>query len=104
MKTFVLFREEDVTGISGTGIVAEGVEFSNGKTVIQWVVGEHQSTVVWDNIEAVEAIHGHGGATKIVYDEVDTSTVIYRDAKTGKIVTEEYASHHPATTVKEHID
>jgi len=101
MKTFVLFREEDVTGISGTGVVAEGVEFSNGKVVIQWVVGEHQSTVVWDDIESVEAIHGHGGATKIVYDELETSTVIYRDSKTGRIVTAEYAAHHPATTTRE---
>lgn len=26
----------------------------------------------------------------------------YRSAKTGKFVTQEYAEHHPATTVKEH--
>lgn len=26
----------------------------------------------------------------------------YRSAKTGKFVTQEYASHHPATTIKEH--
>jgi hypothetical protein len=26
----------------------------------------------------------------------------YRSAKTGQFVTEEYAVHHPATTVKEH--
>ena len=66
MRTFHLQRDEDVTGISGTGIVAEGVEFSNGTVVIAWIVGEHQSTVVWPSIEAVEAIHGHGGATRVV--------------------------------------
>ncbi len=26
----------------------------------------------------------------------------FRSAKTGKFVTEKYAEHHPATTVKEH--
>ena len=26
----------------------------------------------------------------------------YRSAKTGKFVTEEYAMHHPATTIREH--
>lgn len=67
MKTFHLQRDEDVTGISGTGVVAEGIEFSNGKVVIQWIVGEHQSTVVWDDIESVKAIHGHNGSTQIVF-------------------------------------
>jgi len=31
MRTFFLERIEDETGISGTGIVAEGVEFSDGQ-------------------------------------------------------------------------
>ena len=26
----------------------------------------------------------------------------YRSAKTGRFVTEDYAKHHPATTVREH--
>lgn len=68
-RRFHLERDTDVTGISGTGVVAEGIVFSNGKTVIAWVVGEHQSTVVWDGIESVDAIHGHGGATRIVWDD-----------------------------------
>lgn len=103
MKTFVLFREEDVTGISGTGVVAEGVEFSNGKVALQWVVGEHQSMVIWDDLHSVEVIHGHDGKTKVVFDEVDVSTVIYRDAETGRIVTKEYAQRNPSTTTKEHL-
>ena len=68
IRTFTLQRDVDISGISGTGKVAEGIEFSNGKVAVQWVVGEHQSTVVWDNIESVEAIHGHNGATKIVWN------------------------------------
>lgn len=67
MRTFHLQRDEDVSGISGTGRVAEGVEFSDGTVVVRWLVGDHQSTVVWPGIDAVEAIHGHGGATRIVW-------------------------------------
>ncbi|GAA4123193.1 hypothetical protein GCM10022215_29600 [Nocardioides fonticola] len=66
MRTFELHRDTDVSGISGTGVVAEGVEFSDGTAVVRWVVGEHQSTVVWPSLASVEAIHGHGGATRVV--------------------------------------
>lgn len=70
MRTFHLQRDTDETGISGTGKVAEGVEFSDGEVVIRWIVGEHKSTVVWaQGLSAVEAIHGHGGKTRIVYHE-----------------------------------
>ena len=34
IKRFRFKRTEDVSGISGTGIVAEGVEFTNGKVVM----------------------------------------------------------------------
>lgn len=67
MRTFELHRNHDVSGISGTGVVAEGVEFSDGTVVLRWIPGEHQSTVVWPSLDAVEAIHGHGGATEIVW-------------------------------------
>lgn len=68
-RRFHLERDTDVSGVSGTGIVAEGVVFSDGVTVVRWVVGEHQSTVVWPSLEAVEAIHGHHGATRVVLDD-----------------------------------
>ena len=64
-RRFELVRDVDVSGISGTGVVAEGVEFSDGTVVIRWITGDHRSTVVWPNIGDVEAIHGHGGATRV---------------------------------------
>ena len=63
MQRFVLERNVDVTGVSGTGIVAEGVLFSDGYVALRWVVGEHRSTVAWDSFESAVAIHGHDGAT-----------------------------------------
>ena len=59
-------RDHDVSGVSGTGTVADGVVFPDGTTVIRWR-GGRQSTVVWPGIDDVEAIHGHGGATRIVW-------------------------------------
>lgn len=70
-QPFVLYREHDVSGISGTGIVAEGYEFTDGTVVIHWIAGEHHSTVIWDSMASVEAIHGHNGATRIVYGRVE---------------------------------
>jgi hypothetical protein len=66
MRLFQLHRDVDVSGISGTGIVADGVVFPDGVTVIRWR-GDRQSTVVWPHVDDVEAIHGHGGATRIVW-------------------------------------
>ncbi|GAA0695206.1 hypothetical protein GCM10010193_57430 [Kitasatospora atroaurantiaca] len=64
MRRFVLDRAVDVSGVSGTGLVAEGVLFSAGTAVVQWL-GDRPSTVVWPSLEMAESIHGHGGATTI---------------------------------------
>lgn len=66
MRRFELHRDHDVSGVSGTGVVAEGVVFSDDTAVVRWR-GERRSTVVWPSIEDVEVIHGHGGATRIVW-------------------------------------
>ncbi len=67
MKIFALIRDVDSSGVSGTGHVADGVQFSNGKVVISWLTSV-SSVAIYDNIEAVEKIHGHGGNTRIVWD------------------------------------
>ena len=64
MKQFILQRIEDATGVSGTGIVAEGVEFTDGKVAIRWLT-HYSSTCFYDSMKAVEAIHGHHGRTKV---------------------------------------
>lgn len=64
-RRFVLRRTVDVSGVSGTGDVADGVLWPDGTAAVRWR-GEHPSTVVWDRGRAsVELIHGHGGATTI---------------------------------------
>ncbi len=66
-RRFELHRSQDVSGVSGTGIVADGVEFPDGTASLRWR-GTFASFVAYEQgIRAVEAIHGHGGATKIVW-------------------------------------
>jgi len=65
MRAFALHRVEDVTGFSGTGIVADGIEFPDGTTVIRWR-GDHQSTVIWEDIRTAQAVHGHDGKTRFI--------------------------------------
>lgn len=64
LRRFHLVRTEDVSGTSGLGVVAEGVEFSNGQVVMHWL-SQLESVEVCANIMVVERIHGHGGRTKV---------------------------------------
>ena len=66
MRTFKLVRSEDVSGVSGTGIVAEGVEFHDGQVVMSWF-GRHHTIEVSPSIAAIEEIHGHFGKTIVVW-------------------------------------
>lgn len=67
MRRFELVRHQDVSGVSGTGVVAWGVKFPDGKVATRWNPrgdGPAQ-TCCWDSIGDVRAVHGHGGSTEI---------------------------------------
>lgn len=65
-----MVRNTDVTGFSGTGVVAEGIQFTDGSTVIRWCApGKPSSTVTWDNITDAMKVHGHDGSTQLVWLE-----------------------------------
>lgn len=66
MRRFTLRRNVDVSGVSGTGTVAEGIEFSDGTVVMRWL-SEAASTVVWPDIDTAMKVHGHDGATVVHY-------------------------------------
>lgn len=66
-KRFHLQRDFDETGVSGTGTVAEGVQFQDGRIAMRWCVNPARSTTAYDTIEHVETIHGHNGKTHVVW-------------------------------------
>lgn len=66
MKAFDLVRDIDETGISGTGPVAEGAVFSDGRVAMRWITS-NRSTCFYESIDDVHAIHGHNGKTRVVF-------------------------------------
>ena len=62
---FRVFRHEDINGNTGCGVVAEGVIFSNGKCVIQWL-GAVASIATFDSLDHLISIHGHNGKTVVL--------------------------------------
>lgn len=64
MRRFHLKRVIDETGISGVGIVTEGVQFSDGSCVMRWMT-DTSSTTVYASIQDVLTIHGHAGKTLV---------------------------------------
>jgi hypothetical protein len=72
-RLFALHRREDVTGLSGAGIVAYGVRWPSGRVTTWWAqskVGVHQ-VEMWDRMAEVERVHGHGGRTTVVWLSAD---------------------------------
>lgn len=63
-RMFILNRKEDATGTSGTGVVAEGIEFSNGQCVVHWL-SQLETVSVYANVRVVERLHGHDGRTTV---------------------------------------
>lgn len=82
VRRFELHRDTDVSGVSGEGVVADGVVFPR-KSVITWPDGaqrrlpagwvrltwrgQYSSTVLWDSADEAMAVHGHNGATRLVW-------------------------------------
>jgi hypothetical protein len=67
-----MVRDVDVTGISGTGSIAQGVVFADGTTVIHWQVGK-PSTAVWVRLQDAIDVHGHEGLTRFVWLDGEVS-------------------------------
>jgi hypothetical protein len=58
MRRFTMRREADVSGVSGVGIVLEGVLFSTGVVVIHWLTPPPRGSIsVFDSIDQFLAIH-----------------------------------------------
>lgn len=89
IRRFRLVREEDESGVSGTGVVAVGAQFPSGFIHIEWLndandnldtsrngiaqypgAETEDADSVENAIRDVEKVHGHGGRTTIEW--VDT--------------------------------
>src|SRR3954468_24191437 len=70
VKLFHLYRNEDQSGVSGTGPVVEGVEFTNGWCALRWVTNT-SSMCFYQSIDEVRRVHGHGGKTELIVHDFE---------------------------------
>ena len=69
MRRFHLARDVDHSGVSGTGIVARGYRLPFGLALLWWPGAHPTVTVHLHGMGSVQAIHGHGGSTRIVWED-----------------------------------
>lgn len=78
MRRFILQRQTDVTGISGTGIILYGIEWKeNGPCDVFWLKTE--TTGQYPSVERLRQIHcypveGVPNATLVFLDPIETPT------------------------------
>jgi hypothetical protein len=83
-QQFHLMRHRDLSGVSGAGVVADGVRFAGpwtfdfpdgllvmapGWCELRWR-GDRRSTSLWQSIDTMMSVHGHDGATELVWEDV----------------------------------
>lgn len=68
LKRFHLERKQDISGVSGCGNVADGVIFGDGQVALHWY-GENSSINIYRSVTCLLNVHGHNGATEIVFDD-----------------------------------
>ncbi len=78
MRTFTLRRSEDVSGVSGTGIVLEGTLFTTGIVVVHWLTPPPRGSIaIFDTLDQLLSIHvrphPENGAVLIFDDGMELS-------------------------------
>jgi hypothetical protein len=71
VKRFQMVRKIDVNGVSGTGIVLEGVVTASGKCITEWRE-PYVTNTIFSSFEQFQAIHldSHPGCSEIVWIDV----------------------------------
>ena len=73
-RRLILYRHCDGTGVSGTGVVASGVEWPDGHVALRWMADNPDavsSTSFWTSVAQLLQVHGHRGDSEVVYLDAD---------------------------------
>jgi len=68
LKQFYLDRKDDISGVSGTGIIGHGVILPSGRAVMEWTT-KYRSIAIYDSIDEIQMLHAHKGKTELIYVE-----------------------------------
>ncbi|MFM9637632.1 hypothetical protein [Streptomyces turgidiscabies] len=72
-RLFVMRRHVDVSGVSGTGVIVDGVEWPDGTASLRWR-GPHPKIDFADRgVPTVLHVHGHSGATEVEFLDQDVT-------------------------------
>jgi hypothetical protein len=87
MTTFTVCRQNDITGISGEGVVIEGCVFATGHAIIHWLLPAPKGSIaMFENFDDFIKTHVSSHPTNntiITYD--DGNQVIYTPEGTKRI-------------------
>jgi hypothetical protein len=73
MRRFLVIRNQEVSDIPNSDVIAEGTVFSDGMSVIRWL-REPCSMSVFNTVDDVLAVHGHEGKTQLQFVDQNDPT------------------------------
>ena len=81
IRTFTVCRINDESGVSGTGVVIEGITLATGQCVVHWLYPAPRGSIaMFDSISDFATVHiSHIRATKQLSLYEDGEQVHYRD-------------------------
>lgn len=99
-SAFVLRRDRDLTGVSGTGLIADGVLFPDGHAAIHWRGRWPLTTPHPDGLASIIDIHDHGGRgdLRIEWAAENAAAQLAADARAVQAL---YEGFHAAICVRE---
>jgi hypothetical protein len=66
MRRFTLDRSQDITGISGVGVIAYGIEWSpDGPCDLFWL--RTKTTGQYPSVDVLKAIHCYNDNARVIY-------------------------------------
>ena len=73
IRTFTIYRTSDETGVSGDGIIIEGVVLATGQAIIHWLTPAPRGSIaVFDSLDDFTKIHINphpGNRTIITFED-----------------------------------
>jgi hypothetical protein len=71
IRTFTIIREQDRTTLGlPLGVIAEGVEFSDGTVVVNVLAGRgaDRPPFIWKSLAQALEVHAHFGDSRVEFD------------------------------------
>ena len=78
IRTFTVYRDDDEGGISGTGVIIEGVKLASGQAVIHWLYPPPRGGIaIFDSMDDFIKVHIQphpANKTSITYEDGEQET------------------------------